>query len=283
MSNIFISYRREESAGYAGRLFDRLVQRFGEERLFWDIDKHRARYGFIGGHQPCLAAMCGLGHSRSPMALMHGSGGRRRIDGTADYHRLEIEAGIRRGIRVIPVLVECANMPEESELPDSLKFARRNAVEISDKRFGFDTGKLLEAIDRALEHFESSVKPAPSAEDPEGRPLPMPGLRPFGTEVVQFAPSTMEVHLKFAGTQYVSYLGRLGLKPKSIPTIHVRDPLPRPGYHSYVENHEILRGEPRNLCPAGLRDSSKRIHEYSHKVLMRPPPSTRATDQTRSC
>jgi len=38
VSGVFISYRREDSQGLAGRLFDRLVQRFGEARVFWDID-----------------------------------------------------------------------------------------------------------------------------------------------------------------------------------------------------------------------------------------------------
>ena len=38
MSGIFISYRREDSQELAGRLFDRLAQRFGKDRVFRDID-----------------------------------------------------------------------------------------------------------------------------------------------------------------------------------------------------------------------------------------------------
>ena len=38
MSGVFISYRREDSQQLAGRLFDRLVQRFGKNRVFRDID-----------------------------------------------------------------------------------------------------------------------------------------------------------------------------------------------------------------------------------------------------
>lgn len=35
---IFISYRREDAAGYAGRLYDRLAGHFGAERVFMDVE-----------------------------------------------------------------------------------------------------------------------------------------------------------------------------------------------------------------------------------------------------
>ena len=38
MRKIFISYRREDTAPYAGRLYDRLKTAFGDDRLFMDID-----------------------------------------------------------------------------------------------------------------------------------------------------------------------------------------------------------------------------------------------------
>ena len=38
MSSVFISYRREDTAGHAGRLYDRLVQRLGEDSIFMDLE-----------------------------------------------------------------------------------------------------------------------------------------------------------------------------------------------------------------------------------------------------
>jgi hypothetical protein len=34
---IFISYRRSDASDFAGRLYDRPVQRFGEARVFMDV------------------------------------------------------------------------------------------------------------------------------------------------------------------------------------------------------------------------------------------------------
>jgi hypothetical protein len=63
-------------------------------------------------------------------------GGRRRLDIPEDFVRLEIATALKRRIRVVPVLVEGAMMPESSELPDDLKaLVRRNAVEIGHSRF----------------------------------------------------------------------------------------------------------------------------------------------------
>jgi hypothetical protein len=180
MATIFISYRREDSSGYAGRLHDRLVSRFGSERMFRDIDNIEPGVDFVEVINRVLA-QCGV------MLVVVGprwltcadSAGRRRIDNASDYHRMEIEAGLKRMIRVIPVLVDGADMPAESDLPDSMKaFARRNAIEITDKRFGFDTGKLPEAIDHALKDFERApVGPPPKAtEVPHESPGPKGGL-----------------------------------------------------------------------------------------------------------
>jgi hypothetical protein len=35
---IFVSYRRQDSAHLAGRLYDRLADRFGEGQVFMDVD-----------------------------------------------------------------------------------------------------------------------------------------------------------------------------------------------------------------------------------------------------
>jgi hypothetical protein len=143
MSTIFISYRREDSGGYTGRLHDRLVQEWGKDRVFIDIDNIEPGEDFVEVIERVLTE-CGV------MVVVVGprwltatdAKGRRRIDSASDYHRMEIEAALKRSVRIIPVLMGGAEMPEQEELPDALKaFARRNAIEISDKRFWVRYGK----------------------------------------------------------------------------------------------------------------------------------------------
>ena len=76
----------------------------------------------------------------------------RRLDDPADFVRKEIGAALKRNIRVIPVLVDGASMPRWTDLPDDLKpLVRRNALKVSDDRFGFDSGLLVDAIKEVLE------------------------------------------------------------------------------------------------------------------------------------
>ena len=83
--------------------------------------------------------------------------GRRRLDNPEDFVRLEIAAALARNIRVIPALVQAARMPRSPDLPDVLKLlARRNAHEISDRRFHYDVDRLIEVLGRVL----GAVKPA---------------------------------------------------------------------------------------------------------------------------
>jgi hypothetical protein len=80
-----------------------------------------------------------------------GEDGRRRLDDPDDFVRLEIEAALTRNVRVIPILVEAAQMPRVGELPASLaKLARRQALELSSNRFGLDAQRLLRTLDRTL-------------------------------------------------------------------------------------------------------------------------------------
>jgi hypothetical protein len=85
--------------------------------------------------------------------------GRRRIDQPSDYHRIEIGRALQRRIRIIPTLVGGARMPSETELPESLRdLARRNAVEVSDKRFNYDTEILADAVERVVSRAELAAE-----------------------------------------------------------------------------------------------------------------------------
>ena len=173
MASIFLSYRRDDSSGYTGRLHDRFVQRWGRERVFMDLDNIDPGEDFLEVINRTLAQCAVVVVVVGPRWLTASdAGGRRRIDNPADAHRMEVEAGLARGIRVIPVLVGGADMPSEVDLPESMRaFARRNASEISDRRFDFDVGRLVDAIDRALT-APTPVREAPAASPPPLSPAP---------------------------------------------------------------------------------------------------------------
>lgn len=148
MPRIFISYRRTDSAGYAGRLYDHLSQHLGKNALFMDIDNIPPGEDFIKvieeGIGACDMVLVLIG---SQWATAADSQGRRRLDDPNDFVRLEIATALKRNIRVIPVLVNDASMPGPNILPEDLKpLARRNAVELSNERFQYDVERLVRAL-----------------------------------------------------------------------------------------------------------------------------------------
>lgn len=146
-SRIFISYRREDAAGHTGRLHDMLAERFGHERIFLDIDNVAPGDDFVEVIDRTLAECSIVLVVIGIQWLTAARDGVRRLDHEADFHRLEIERALALGKRVIPVLVGGAAMPRSADLPAPLQpMTRRNAFELSDKRFRLDAAKLVEII-----------------------------------------------------------------------------------------------------------------------------------------
>jgi hypothetical protein len=146
MSRIFISYRREDSIAYAGRLFDRLADRFGEKQIFMDIDTMKVGLDFVEqieqAVQACDVLIAVIGQS---WINIQDETGHRRLDNPEDWVRVEIQAALKRDIPVIPLLVGGAGMPKASDLPDPIaKLTRRHAMKMSDERFRADATRLIE-------------------------------------------------------------------------------------------------------------------------------------------
>jgi tetratricopeptide (TPR) repeat protein len=164
MSGIFISYRREDSQALAGRLFDRLTRRFGNDRVFRDIDAidPGAKFAEVIGERiggcDALVALIGKGWLEAKDAE-----GRRRLDLPGDFVKAEIAAALAQGKLVIPALIEGTTMPAREALPAEIAaLAERNALPISDSRFDFDIGRLISVIDKALAPERSAIT-SPSA------------------------------------------------------------------------------------------------------------------------
>ena len=160
---IFVSYRREDARGDAGRLTDNLKAQFGGKQIFRDVEAIEAGMDFVDAINKAVGSSAALLAVIGPMWLnVTGRDGRRRIDDPNDFVRLEIGAALSRNIRVIPVLVGGATMPKAEELPVPLEsFARRQAHELSDARWDYDVSQLIETLQRL------GVRPMP-------RPNPSP-------------------------------------------------------------------------------------------------------------
>jgi hypothetical protein len=150
---IFLSYRREDSADVVGRIFDRLVQRFGQAGVFKDVDSIRLGIDF---REHLRAA---VGECRVLLAVVGPTwadatdkAGGRRLDDEKDYVRIEIEAAFSRGIPVIPVLVRNAVLPGENQLPGSLgPLAFRNGIAVrSDPDFHTDMDRLIAGLETLI-------------------------------------------------------------------------------------------------------------------------------------
>ena len=155
-STVFISYRREDSAGHAGRLFDRLASKLGRDHVFRDVDNIRPGENFTEAIRRKIEASDVLFVVIGPRWLTAaGPHGQRRLEDPTDLVRLEIEMGFERKMRVIPVLLPGAAMPTANELPDTLaSLARLNAYEIRETHFDQDVRQLIAEV-----KFSSRLNP----------------------------------------------------------------------------------------------------------------------------
>jgi hypothetical protein len=188
MAGIFISYRRDDTAGYAGWLYERLSARFGAERVFMDVDSIEPGFDFVEIVQETV------GKSGAVVALMGPQWltvtdltGRRRLDDPNDFVRIELRTALEKSVRVIPTLVHGAQIPRTEDLPEDLQpLVRRNAIELSDARFSYDVRRLIDALERALGATGQGPLPAAGAAAPslEGEP----SAATTSTAVVQAPP-----------------------------------------------------------------------------------------------
>jgi hypothetical protein len=183
-TQVFVSYRREDTQAHVPGLSTLLAKEFGRENVFRDVDTLGQVTGLYATHIDRMLASChavivviGIGWLDATDEL-----GRRRLDDPADIHRQEIEAALRRDdVEVIPVLVDGAVMPaspttDESqrrwlrrrrlkpELPPALaRLAMYQAHELGHRRYADDVEDLIRKIDRARQQREEAERAARQA------------------------------------------------------------------------------------------------------------------------
>lgn len=152
MPRIFLSYRREDAAGDAGRLADHLHRRFGSARVFLDIDTIDPGTDFervlTSSLEETAAMLVVIGPRWTALAKADGS---RRLDDPNDYVRREVEAALGRDIPVVPVLVQGAHLPRKEDLPESLAaLVKRQAAPIDHAEFHDDAERLCDRLARMI-------------------------------------------------------------------------------------------------------------------------------------
>ena len=148
MAGIFISYRRSDTEGYAGRLFEGLGARFGRDMVFFDvagIEPGQDFHKVIGEKvRSCNVLLALIGNS---WASASDGDGQRRLDDPQDFVRLETAAALKDNVPVIPVLLQGAAMPQPEQLPEDLvALARMNAIELRHAYWDSDFTRLVETL-----------------------------------------------------------------------------------------------------------------------------------------
>jgi hypothetical protein len=160
--SIFINYRRQDSSGFAGRLFDLLEEHFGRDRIFMDVDAIPPGVDFVQFLDEQVARthvmVVIIGRSWAECA---DDTGRPRLDNPNDFVRVEIEAALKRNIFVVPVLVDDAQMPLPVTLPSSIRpLLSIQGIAIRHESWRSDSAILINALDEILSGGQLGSAPA---------------------------------------------------------------------------------------------------------------------------
>ena len=157
MPRVTLSYRRDDSAGIARLIFERLKPRYGADSVFMDIDAiefgedYRDKIHQALGQTDFLLVLIG------PRWLGPTPNGRNRINDATDPVRMEVERALEIGLRVVPILLENTPMPGPGDLPESLgRLSYLNAAEVSAGReFDGQIDRIIRFIDRTFAALEA--------------------------------------------------------------------------------------------------------------------------------
>ena len=236
--SIFISYRRDDSASDTGRIYDRLAQEFGRDNVFKDVDSIPFGVDFAQ-HIDQEVSRCQV-----LLVVIGKAWLSDRLQNPDDFVRLEIESALKRGIPVVPVLLEgVTGPPPRDQLPESLQpLIRRNGTQVGhDPRFHADMGRLVKGLQ---DYFRQPSRPI------EPPPPPPPVTSPVGSSQTVLGGSASQVNDSigpvFAGpmtgnTININYTGTTA--PAPTPTPPQPPPKPDPTYPRF--SFEVVTVNPK--------------------------------------
>jgi hypothetical protein len=194
VGSIFLNYRRKQAEWPTLRLRDRLVEAFGPNRIFTDVDNIQPGQDFTkvleSAVSSCRVLLAVIGQD---WVNAVDDGGRRRLEDPGDWVRVEIESALRRPkVLVIPVLIDGARMPRVEQLPGDLaQLSMRQAVEITATGFDTQVGTLITTLQRIFDQpsVQTAVSPAPA--------LTQASPAPFHAMAVPMSPAVAAPPLAF--------------------------------------------------------------------------------------
>jgi len=185
---VFVSYRRDDSGWVAGRIYERMAAAFGEDRVFFDVLSIDVGLDFMEVIEHWIEQTEVFVLVMGPRwASIEDDRGRRRLEAEDDPHAFEVATALAAGTRIIPVLVDGAQMPDRDELPEPLQpLVRRNAYPLSQMSFHIGIQDLVARIERVLPvgaavADEDTVSPPPSSEAEAEAASPDEGPEPGAT------------------------------------------------------------------------------------------------------
>lgn len=148
MAGVFLSYRRKDSGGWAGRLRDHLVLRYGEDRVWEDVDDLTVGSDYLPQILENIAAADAVLIVIGPHWLDERSeGGTTRLADPKDVLRTEIVHALKKKSGVIPTLVGGARMPEPKDLPRAVApLVKRHGIAIVDADWARSIQLLFEKL-----------------------------------------------------------------------------------------------------------------------------------------
>jgi hypothetical protein len=169
MSTVFISYRREITAGEARALFNELLEKLGKNSVFMDVDSIALGRDFRSALQKtldsCDLMLVLIGRD---WANVKDEEGRTRLENPGDFVRLEIGAALRRDIVVTPILVQGAHMPAPEHLPADIRdLVYRNGFELSHNRWESDVAEMIRRLGLDISKAAGQVEQSASAPAPD--------------------------------------------------------------------------------------------------------------------
>jgi hypothetical protein len=212
MGGIFISYRRQDAPGYAGRLYDSLAAHFGEGTIFMDIGAIQPGQDFAerinDALNSCDVLLAVIGPQWCTVTDANGS---RRLDDPDDFVGLELRTALlRRDVVVIPVLVGGGRMPAREEVPPTLaELRRRQALELSEERWRYDVQRLIATLEGPLPAEPAPLPSTTAAKDSaQTQTEPVPAQPSPAIPLVAVALGLLVA----AGPAYAAYKAGLNVK-----------------------------------------------------------------------
>ena len=145
---IFISYRRIDSAGYAGRIADYFATNQPDVTVFMDINSIAPGANFPETIKNSLALSNVMLALIGPQWLQASTeAGLRRLDDPGDFVRLELKHAIEDQLTLVPILLDNTSMPAASDLPQELRpLTQYNAFRLRHEAFRRDAEALAELL-----------------------------------------------------------------------------------------------------------------------------------------